>query len=202
MPTAAMSHCLLLLVLACAAVGLATWVASLFQRCTGRSRIGATIDLIDSPAEGRGMVPKAVKKFGAIARSRVGYLSDSPANRLVADKVVRQVLEEANVRYADRHRIAPFVAASLFVPLRSEVEAQDLLRTRFVADRRARYNGTKRPEKRGQDPHRPSQAWEEEEEEETGGTPSGSRDNGEPKGALATEVSTAPPVGGEGTGIK
>lgn len=185
----------------CLAGSLAAYLCRRLRHVRGSNRVRRTVDLIDGKEEGVGLVPRAVKKFGAMARARVGLLADTPANRLVADKVVRQLLDEESVRFADRPRIAPFVVASLFVPLRSEVEAQDMLRTPFVRERRDRFEGRRRPRRRGVDPHRPSTTWETEEDVLTTpgpGSGSPSRTQPEPSGPLAQEVMGAGPVPIEG----
>lgn len=80
----------------------------------------------------------AVMKFGALARAKLGgVLSDTPANRLVANKVVGDLMEEQSVRACDRVRIAPFVAAGLFIPTLWEVEAAAIRCSAYAQDRMA-----------------------------------------------------------------
>lgn len=63
----------------------------------------------------------------AMLRAKVGYHKRSEANRLMVDKVVRDLLAEHRVRPTQWHLHMPVITAMYFIPSDAEIEARSLL---------------------------------------------------------------------------
>lgn len=63
----------------------------------------------------------------AMLRSKIGYQKRSEANRLMVDKVIRDLLAEHHVRPTQWHSHIPVISAMYFIPSDAELEARSLL---------------------------------------------------------------------------
>lgn len=115
------------------------WICSRRARDTKEQEVRNLVDNQHAAEEGENApFTKAVAYFGALARAKLGsHLVDTPANRLVANKLVADLMEDKDVRVKDRIRIAPFVAAGLFIPTLWEVEAAAIRSSAYARDRAA-----------------------------------------------------------------
>lgn len=125
---------------------------------------GAPTDSLRLLAE----VCREVRKLCPGAPLKVDEVNKKIATQIVLNYLRTRALNEKgqpSTRETDLARIVPLAARSLFVPTRSEVEAQLLLRTAFVRERQRRYGGGRRTWIEwltGVDLHRDRTIWEEE----------------------------------------
>jgi len=129
------------------------------ERQRGQTRVSMLFDSAEEPRPARTKFFRIVQRCAAEARAACpgAPLKDNEANRMVARTIASRVLREQDVRIADRVHIAPLVELSLFVPTRSEVEAQALSHTEFVRQRQQRFGRKPRTWVQwwtGRDPHR------------------------------------------------
>jgi len=65
-------------------------------------------------------------KVAQVARSKVGYLKNTPENRLIYQRVIIEIMEKDCVRYCDRDMILPLAIGFCFVYQDGAVEASHL----------------------------------------------------------------------------
>lgn len=74
-----------------------------------------------------GRPTKFRKHVVRLIRARVGSLKRSEANRMMLEKVARDVMAECKVRPTQWHSHIPIIIAMFFIPSDAELEAQTLM---------------------------------------------------------------------------